>query len=298
MIASHTHANFLTTSLLPQQIAPINDIQAKLTDNCLAGLSDSLMPYFFALREETDTLLALQFPYAAGKAYPYGRCEEITSDLYARLAQRIQFPSNSVEHALHNFVAHGGIIHTIWGILRDQYFQNAIQIGHLYIDVSNDTVFVTKLKIEILPIESCGLVAVKNLAHFRQTAESYWGGHIYANHLIPTLAPLLPMISYSPKRLQPSLQSACDYMIALACRDEFQEAEEWLREGPTPPSEIANIILATTPTDLTAWTTHGKTESISACQRARAAHCQVNDHWRNARVMDYLRLGTQKMQHY
>ncbi|WP_246148744.1 hypothetical protein [Skermanella pratensis] len=114
-------------------------------------------------------------------------------------------------------------------------------------DVSNDTVVVTKPKVEILPIAESGLVPVRDIEHFRATAQSYWGAAIYANHLVPSLAPLLPMISASPGRLKPGMQSACDYMIALMCRDGFRQAEDWLRDGPSPSPEIAAAVLASVP---------------------------------------------------
>ncbi len=276
--------------LLPQQIVPVDETQAALTNTYLGGFIDEIMAYFLSLRAETDAFLAPRFPSAAGKAYPYGRCEEITRELYERLAQHLHHPTAPIEQALRNFIAKGGIVRTVWGVLRNQYFQNAIQFGGLYVDVSNDTVFVTKPKVEILPIETCGLIPVRNLAHFRKAAELYWGGEIYANHLMPTLAPLLPMISYSAGRLRPGLQSACDYMIALMCWDKFHDAEAWLRDGPSPPPDIIDAVLATTPADLRCWTQHGREESITACQRARAASCHTNTHWRDARVMDYLRV--------
>ncbi|MES2207461.1 MAG: hypothetical protein V4525_11805 [Pseudomonadota bacterium] len=275
--------------LLPQQIAPVDQKQLELTERYLLHHQEPIMGYFLALRAEIDTRLAPLFPFAAGKAYPYGRCEEITRELYEHLAQRLRNPAHPIEEAIYNFITQGGIVRTIWGVLRDQYFQNAIQFGSLYIDVSNDTVFVTKPKVEILPIEQSGLVSVRDLAHFRKAAELYWGGAIYANHLIPSLAPLLPMVSYSPGRLKPGLQSACNYMIALMCRDKFQQAEQWLSDGPPPPSDIAESILATTPADLKAWTHHGKEEAIVACQRARVANCQEDTTWRDARVLDYVR---------
>jgi hypothetical protein len=275
--------------LLPQQIAPVDAAQAALTQRCLADQTEALMAYCLALRREVDTALATRYPMAAGKAYPYGRCEEITREVYVRLLPRLKRPACSVEHALHDFMAQGGVVRTVWGVLRDQYFQNALQFGGLYVDVSNDTVVVSKPPVEILPIEQSGLVPVRDLAHFRLTAERYWGATIYANHLLPTLAPLLPMVSVSPGKLQPGLQSACDYMIGLMCRDGFAQAEAWLRDGPPPPPDIAQALLAQTPADLRPWTIQSREEAMAACQRARAAGCHLQADWRQARVLDYLR---------
>jgi hypothetical protein len=272
--------------LLPQQIAPVDPLQAELTARLLSPNTEALMAWFLALRAEVDAVLAPRFPLAGGKAYPYGRCEEITRELYARLTQRVQRPQHPVAQLLHDFVCQGGVVRTVWGVLREQYFQNALQFGGLYVDVSNDTVVVTKPQVEILPIDRCGLVPVRDLAHFRLTAERYWGATVHANHLIPSLAPLLPMITLSPGKLKPGLQSACDYMIGLMCSDGFAQAEAWLQDGPAPPPDLR---LAGTPADLQPWTTDGRAESVAACQRARAANAHRDGGWRQARVLDYLR---------
>jgi hypothetical protein len=275
--------------LLPQQIAPVDATQSALTRVCLAGIGDALMAYFLALRAQVDATLAPQLPFAGGKPYPYGRCEEITRDLHGRLLQRLRQPAHPVEHALHDFITRGGVMRSVWGVLREQYFQNALQFGSLYIDVSNDTVVVSKPAVEILPIESCGLVPVRDLAHFRQTAERYWGAATYANHLLPSLAPLLPMVTASPGRLVPGLQSACDYMIGWMCRDGFTQAEAWLRDGPAPPPDVAAAVWAATPADLLPWTGQAREEAVAACRRARVAGCHLDASWRQARVLDYLR---------
>ncbi len=275
--------------LLPQEIAPVTRQQSRLTDRLLTSRTDELMAYFLALRAETDAALAPRMPFAAGQAYPYGRCEEITSDLFARLIQRVKAPTNAMDRTIRDFLKAGGVVRTLWGVLRGRYFQNALQFGGLYIDVSNDTVVVTKPKVEILPIGESGLVSLRDLTHFRETAAAYWGASIYANHLVPSLAPLLPMVSASPGRLLPGLQSACDYMIGLMCRDGFQQAEDWLRDGPAPPADVADSLLATLPDDLRA-RTDGREEAAAACRQARAERRQTDRAWRDDRVRDYLRL--------
>lgn len=279
----------MSSPLLPQQIAPVGPRQELLTDRYLSN-HEELFRYFLTLRSETDAVLPPVLPPAANKPYPYGRCEEITRHLFTALSQRLQRPDCEVERSLRAFLDEGGVVRSVWGVLRDQYFQNALQFGGLYVDVSNDTVVVTKPKVEILPIESSGLVSVRDLAHFRQTAERYWGATVHANHLVPTLAPLLPMLSISPGRLPPGLQSACDYMIALMCRDQFQQAEQWIEEGPPPSDDLATAFLATVPADLRPITEHHRMESLLACRRARAAGAWGDGDWRNARVLDFLRM--------
>ncbi|WP_244619641.1 hypothetical protein [Skermanella aerolata] len=78
--------------LLFQWIIPLDDAQAMLIRLCLTRISESLMEYFLALWAETDTALAPLLPPAGGKPYPYGRCEEITRELHARLMKRLERP--------------------------------------------------------------------------------------------------------------------------------------------------------------------------------------------------------------
>jgi len=279
--------------LLPQQIAPVDARQQSLTERHLTGRNAELTGYFLALRAEADKQLAPTLPPAAGKAYPYGRCEEITREVFTLLNKHLQQAQTATQQTLHDFTANGGIVRTVWGVLREQYFQNALQLGGLYVDVANDTVDVNKPKVEILPMAASGLVCVQDLAHFRRIAAAYWGATLYANHLIPSLAPLLPIVSVSPGRLKPGLQSACDYMIALMCRDNFAQAETWLSDGPPPPADVARAVLSKAPADLHPWSTDNRQESINACRRARAAGCQSDSQWRDARVLDYLRTRRQ-----
>lgn len=276
-------------TLLPQQIVPVGRDLEALTTRHLGGLTEAMAAYFLELRDGVDADLAPRLPPAAGRSYPYGRCEEITTALFARLARRLDRPEDTVGKALRAFVADGGPLRTVWGVLREQYFQNAIQIGALYVDVSNDTVVPTKPKIEILPIDDSGLCPVRDIPHFVATAGRYWGAGVFANTVAPTLAPILPMVTHSPGRLEAGLQSACDYMIALMSQDGFRAAEDWLANAPEPPDAVVSSLLRRVPVDLRWWTGTPRREAVEACRRARAAACHEDPRWRKARVLDLLR---------
>ena len=118
----------------------------------------------------------------------------------------------------------------VWGALRDRYFQNAVQLGALYVDVSNDTVDARKAKVEILPMKESGLALVRDAAHFVRIASGYWDMAFYANTALPSLAPVFPMIAVDRKgRIQ--IQNKSGYMMRLFGADGFHLAERWLREG-------------------------------------------------------------------
>lgn len=279
--------------VLTQQILPVDPRQEELTRRILLPALGEIEHSLYALRAEIDAELAPRLPVSGvpGNPYPHGRCLEITMSALTRLQKRLQAPANDGEQALRGFLLQGGAVRGVWGVLRGRYFQNAIQAGGLYLDVSNDTVVVTKPKVEILPMAESGLENVRDLAHFRATAESYWDAAVYANTLVPSLAPLLPVITDSPGRLLPGLQSACNYMIELMCRDAFQQAEDWVATAPAPPADAAAVLLASVPADLHPATGDGRAEAVAACRRARACGCHRDTGWWQVRMRDYLRIA-------
>ena len=277
-------------ALSPQHIVPLDAADAALAFMRLGDVLPLLEGYFLALRAEADSVLAPRLPPAAGKPYPYGRCEEITRHVEGLLKQRLRAPANRVEAALAGYRAAGGPVRSVWGALRGQYFQNALQIGYLYVDVANDTVNLAKPKVEILPMAESGLVNVRDLAHFRDIAAIYWGGAAYANTIAPALAPLLPILYYSPGRLNPSLQPASDYMIALMMRDCFVQSEEWVLGGPAPPDDVAAMLAPRIPIGLRPKGADSRGEAVAACQLARANGFHNRKDWRDDVVRHYIRI--------
>jgi hypothetical protein len=69
----------MSVPLLFQQIVPVDDVQAALTQLCLTGISEELVAYFLALRTETDAILAPLLPFAAGAPYPYQSVDKVQS---------------------------------------------------------------------------------------------------------------------------------------------------------------------------------------------------------------------------
>ncbi|SME92051.1 hypothetical protein SAMN06265365_101462 [Tistlia consotensis] len=280
----------MAVPLLPQQPAPVTRRQVALTARHLRPIQGQLSALLLALRRETDAALGPRLRPVSGKSYPLGRCQPITEDVVARFRGRLARVDGPVERAIRRFLAEGGVIRPIWGALRGLYFQNALQVGGLYVDVANDTVTVTKPKIEILPLPESGFEAIRGPEHFAEIAERYWGARVFANHALPALAPILPIVSVVPGG-EARLQSASDYMIDLFRRDGFALSEAWLAGGPVPPPEIVaeleargRQVLGSGPVAT------GAAAAVAACRQARAAEVHRDEGWRDARVMDYLRL--------
>lgn len=280
----------MTTLLLPQEPAPVTRRDAALTARFLLPAAEVLEELFLDLRAETDRELGPGMALRYGKPYPLGCCREITQDVLERLGVALAKPDYSGARALRAFLAAGGAGRCVWGVLRSRYFQTALQFGGLYVDVANDTVTVTKPKVEILPLEEAGLEAVRGAQHFAEIANTYWGMRIFANHALPSLAPLLPMLGVAPGQA-PVLHSATKYMTELFRRDEFSLSEAWLAEGPVPPAEMVEALRPRCPEDLLVANSHtGARAAAGACQSARTAGHATSTEWRDARIRDFVRI--------
>lgn len=225
------------TALLPMAPAPVDAAQAALTAAHL-GDPGTLYDYFLALRREVDPALAARFPDFAGKPYPQGRCREIRDAVLAVMLRRVNAPATAEDAAIAGFIRAGGVGRKIWGVLRNTYFQNAIQLGAWYVDVGNDTVVPTKPPVEILPLAEVDMVALRDYAHFADVARRYWGAAFYRNSVFPRLAAFFPLIVVYPGgAAEPAVAS--DQMTELTRRAAFRPSLEALAQFPEPPAEVA-----------------------------------------------------------
>src|SRR3546814_527559 len=126
------------------------------------------------------------------------RCREIRDAVRDLLLRRVNDPQSAEDAALATFLRAGVIGRKVWGMLRETYFQNAIQLGGWYVDVANDTVVASKPPIEILPFADVDMVAVRDYRHFADIAERYWNARLFRNSVFPRLAALFPLIVAYP----------------------------------------------------------------------------------------------------
>ncbi len=226
------------TPLLPNEPRILNpDTQAALTARYLLPVSPELEACLLAVRRQLDPELERQQPTKLGKPYPLGQCLEIAEAVQKRLRTVVK-ESLSPDAAaglcaLQAFQRAGGDFRQVWGDLRGQYFQNAFQVGTLYIDVANDTVIPTKPKVEILPFDQAQFIPVRSHRHFSQIARSYWQHEIFPNHVLPALAPHCPLIHIDQSG-QPHLHEATQYMLAMTRAQAFAPSEDVLRDAPIP----------------------------------------------------------------
>lgn len=234
-----------SNALLPCEPRIHNPTKAyALTEQYLMPVLVELEAFFLAVRAQLDPVLHATQPIKNGKPYPLGQCLEITLAVLKYLdtldPANLSIIAQCGYYALTKFFAANGSIRRIWGDLRGEYFQNALLIGTLYVDVSNDTVVVTKPKVEILPFHESGLYSIKDYAHFAHIAEKYWEVSAWPNHVLPALAPSFPVVTVSKEGVIKFWDQGV-YLIALNWRQAFRPGESYLAGAPMPKAVFDSI---------------------------------------------------------
>lgn len=249
--------------------------QAALTASYLLPVLPGLEACLLAVRGQLDPELQRLQPVKLGKPYPLGQCLEIALAVEKTL-RRVDAAILSADaaagmRALRAFQRAGGAFRQVWGDLRGQYFQNAFQVGTLYIDVANDTVTPTKPKVEILPFDEAQFVPIRDFGHFRQIACSYWQHEVYPNHVLPTLAPHCPLIHVSQSG-QIFLHDATQYMLAMTRTQGFAPSEAALREPVMPQALFERVrdALQEAGFPLAASPEQGRQQALQQCREQRA----------------------------
>jgi hypothetical protein len=262
--------------LLPNEPRIRNPVfERALTEQYLLPVLAELEACFLAVRTQLDPELQRLQPMKAGKPYPLGQCLEIAQAVEQRL-RRVDEASLSPGaarglRALRAFQRAGGSFRQVWGDLRGQYFQNAFQLGCLYVDVSNDTVVITKPKVEVLPFEQAQFIPVEDFTQFRHIAARYWQDKVYPNHVLPTLAPHCPLIHVSQTgRIH--LHDATQYMLAMTRMQKFAPSEALLYENPMPSALFARVCRALQGSgySLPRSAEHGRQQALRNCRLFRA----------------------------
>lgn len=188
---------FITSKAEEEQIVAVNFKQVKLTKKLLMPRIKEIEADMLQLRAAFDHSFDRD-KVKYGKRYPEGFCQEITLGVKEVLQKELPTAKTPGLSALRDFIAQGGLAKRIWGNLRNQYFQNAFQFGSLYVDVANDTVTVTKPKVEILPLAKARMFPIADYDGYADVAEKYWQGQVYPNRVLPELAVMFPLFLVMP----------------------------------------------------------------------------------------------------
>jgi hypothetical protein len=122
-------------------------------------------------------------------AYPVGFCLPIRDQVWERA-----LGDPFVQEA----IGRETVVRKIFVLLKGRYFQNAVQLGNLYIDVANDTVWPDKPKIEWAELERVPYENVDRWAPLAAVARRYLNVELYPNFLFPLAFPVAPFFAIRP----------------------------------------------------------------------------------------------------
>jgi hypothetical protein len=133
------------------------------------------------------------FPVAVGEptlaTYPIGFCREIRDRVWERAL---------ADPAFRALVGGEVILKKVFVLLKGQYFQNAVQLGNLYVDVANDTVWIDKPKLEWAPVTEVVFENADTWPRFNDVARRYLQVELYPNRLFPLGFPAAPFFAIRP----------------------------------------------------------------------------------------------------
>jgi hypothetical protein len=158
--------------------------QAALTASLLMPAMPEVVDLLDRLRRECDGFIAGQTPPATG--YPIGFCAVIRDRVFDGL---ISAP------LIGGLTARGLALQKVFVILKDRYFQNAIQFGNLYIDVANDSVDPSKPWLEWMDVREVPFANVGDLSTIARVAGDYHRCGVHPNTFFPPLAPVVPLLA-------------------------------------------------------------------------------------------------------
>ena len=221
-------------ALLPGEMHTLSEEQAYLTDRWIRPNLSAFEALLLRLRDECDRYHEKQRLFAASdagsalklprraSAYPKGYCFEIAVFVARRLLQ-----AKKSINFLQQFRAAGGKITRVWGSLRNEYFQNAIQIGTIYADVANDSVDQRKDKLDIKDFAEAQFGNLRSYEEFSALACRYWGCTLYPNYYFPQLMSYFPLLSINSQGVI-KLESTAPYLVGLNVRNNLLLAEQCL----------------------------------------------------------------------
>jgi hypothetical protein len=157
--------------------------QERLTAELLRPALPGILATLGRLRLETDAWISRS---AAPPSYPVGFCAVIRDRVFEGLLR---------DPEVRRLTAAGLVLKKTFVILKDRYFQNAIQFGNLYLDVANDTVDPSKQWLEWMEVCDVPFDNIGELPSLIRVAESYHRCRAFPNVYFPLLAPVVPLLS-------------------------------------------------------------------------------------------------------
>lgn len=153
-----------------------------------AGLARKRCDDIFRLRARgcSESKAALVAGEPSLEIYPVGFCEAIRDRVFDELRS---------EPLLQSFQRAGVVFKKVFVILEGMHFQNAIQIGNLFLDAANDALDPTEPCLEWRFICELNYTNLDSLDSIAMTAEQYYQCRVFPNLCFPLLAPFVPLFA-------------------------------------------------------------------------------------------------------
>lgn len=174
--------------------------QDQVTRTRLVPAIDAILARLHEHRLEVDrefqqrgAAVSPDFPVVVGEpslaSYPIGFCRQIRDRVWERALADEEFRA---------LIGHDVILKKVFILLKGQYFQNAVQVGNLYVDVGNDTVWTEKPKLEWAPVADVEFENVDEWPRFNEVARRYLRVELYPNRLFPLGFAAAPFFAIRP----------------------------------------------------------------------------------------------------
>ena len=166
--------------------------------------------------------------------YPVGFCQVIRDAVRARLCDDPEWRA---------IVRRGVVVRDVFVILKGRYFQNAMQVGNLYVDVANDTVDPSKHWLEWAPVREVQYENVTDIARIAEISSAYHGCTVHPNTLFPLLGPVVPLLAVRSNG-RVDLLDAAPAVFVKDLRSGLPGYRRWVESGFLGTSPLAQDRLA------------------------------------------------------
>ena len=168
--------------------------------------------------------------------YPVGFCRIIRDAVRDRLRD---------DPAWRAVVRRGVAVRDVFVILKGRYFQNAMQVGNLYVDVANDTVDPSKHWLEWAPVPEVDFENPSDITRIAAVSAAYHGCTVHPNTVFPLLAPAVPLLAVrSNGRID--LLDAAPTVFLKDLDDGLAGYRRWVESGfggtsPLPAAQVGML---------------------------------------------------------
>jgi hypothetical protein len=271
--------------------------QERITAELIRPIMPRVVDLLGTLRRRVDeeaATLARQQPSGDVARYPVGFCAVIRDRVCGGMLH---------DPEIRRIVDAGARLAPVFVILKDRYFQNAIQFGNLYIDAANDSVDPAKPWLEWMDVREVPFENIGDLGTLARVAEAYHRCRVFPNVVFPLIAPVVPLLGIDEAGCVQLLHfQTGGFLKDLA--DGFPRLRHWL-EGPAstmpalPEEHAAAVEAACAGNDFTEFPIEfrrGTLADIATHAAAyQAAFADPARHHEIVRVLDLVRHATDRL---